>query len=282
MIMQRIKKIDARKVLIIIEFIIISIPLIVPMSIPLPVDKYTQSFYDAVKAVPQGSTVGYNNLVYGASWPLLGSGCVRTTVELWEGGNKIIFFSTRADGVPFTDVIIDEAIKIYETRNPAKKIEYDVNYVRLGYIAGEETGFAAFIYDIKSLVPVDIYGTQTEQLKVLDGINDGSDIPFMVWAIAGVPAPYGLRQYKETFDGTMVEILVTMMLAERSPFLASGHIAGAIIGSSACAQFEFLTGIPGPNVRLINALSLVSMMVILALIIGNAQYFYKKSKGEEH
>ncbi len=273
------EKIDSRKALYILEFIIIAIPLIIPMSIPLPVDKYTKSYFDSVMEM-QESIVGFNQLISGASWPLLGSSTVRTTVSLWENGNQVVFFSTRPEGVPFTDVLIAEAIEIYEQRNPSAKIEYDVNYVRLGYIAGEETGFAAFMFDVKSLVPVDIHGTSTAQLSVLDTVSDGHDIDYMIWAIGGVPAPYGLRQYKETFGGTMVEILVTMMLAERAPYLANGQIAGAIIGSSATAQYEFLTGIPGPNVRLINALSLVSMMVILALLAGNVDYFYKKMKGD--
>ena len=274
-------KIDSRKVIYIIEFIVIAIPLVFPLSIPLPIDKYTRDYYNAVQDVPDGSIVGYNNIVAGASWPLLGSGCVRTAVELWEKDCRIIFFSTRPEGLPFIDTLRDEAIEIYESRNPGQKIEYDVDYVELGYIAGEETGFAAFMSDMKGLVPQDEYGTPTDQLDLIQGVNNGGDIPFMVWAIAGTPAPYGLRQYVETYSGTMVEILVTMILATEAPFLQSGQIAGAIIGSSACAQYEFLTGIPGPNVRLINALSLVSMMVILALVAGNVIHFYNKFTGGE-
>ena len=272
-------KIDSRKAIIIIEFIVIIIPLIYPMSIPLPIDKYTQDYYDAIQEVPNGAMVGFNNLVAGASWPLLGSGNIRTAVELWEKDCKIIFFGTRTDGIPFIDILLDDAIKIYESRNPGEKIEYDIDYVELGYIAGEETGFAAFMSDVKGLIPQDEHGTPTSQLKMIKDVNDGGDFDFMVWSIAGVPAPYGLRQYVETYSGTMVEILVTMILPTEAPFLQSGQIAGAIIGSSACAQYEFLTGIPGPNVRLINALSLVSVMVILALVAGNVIHFYNKFTG---
>lgn len=274
-----IRKIDRRRLLYVIQFIVMSFPLIYPIAIPLPVDKYTRAYHEAVEAVPDGTVVGYCNFIAGGQWPLLESGAKRTAARLWEKDCKIIFFAFADTGVPFIDLIIEDAIKIAEARNPGKTIEYGVDYVRLGYIAGLETGFAEFLTDMKGLVPTDYFGTPTDSLEMLQDVNTGFDIPFMVWAESGTPAPYGIRQYQETFDGTMVEIIVGMLLPTVSIYLETGQVSGAIVGTAACAQYEFLTGMPGPALRLVNALSLTTLMVLIALIVGNVEHFYGSLKG---
>ena len=279
---QYIRKLDRRRILYIIQFIVMAIPLIYPISVPLPISKYTKSYHEAIEAVPDGITVGYTNFVSGGQWPLLESGTKRTVARLWEKDLKIIFWEMAAVAVPFTDLIIEDAIKIYEGRNPGETIEYDVDYVRLGYIAGLETGMAELLSDMKGLVTHDLFGTPTTELELLKNVNTGYDIPFLVWAESGTPAMYGIRQYQETYGGTMVEIVVGMMLPTIAVFFDTGQLSGAIIGSKGSAEYEFLTGMPGPALRLVNALSLTSIMVLIALIVGNAQYFYSMLKGDRN
>lgn len=274
-----IQKIDRRKLLYVIQFIVMAVPLIYPIAIPLPIDKYTRSYHEAIEAVPDGTVVGYCNFISGGQWPLLESGAKRTAVGLWEKDCKIIFFAFADVGVPFIDMIVEDAIRIYEVRNPGKTIEYDVDYVRLGYIAGLETGFAEFLRDMKGLVPSDYFGNPTASLDMLKNVNTGNDIPFMVWAESGTPAPYGIRQYQETYGGTMVEIIVGMLLPTVSVYLETGQVSGAILGTAGCAQYEYLTGMPGPALRLVNALSLTTLMVLIALIVGNIEHFYGVLKG---
>ena len=273
---KRLWPISSRKTLYIIQFIIISIPLLYPMQLPQPVSKYTQSYYDFVKGIPEGSTVIFDNEVSGASWPLLGSAVVRSMVILWENDCKLLFFCMLADGVPFIVDGIEEARGIYESRNPNAELIYDENYVVLGYVSGLETGLAAFLSNPKGLLTKDYYGNAIDDLTLLKDINGQDDMPFCIWASAGSESRnYVLRQY----TGKVAQILVTLVLPTVAPYLATGQISGAIVGSAASAQFEFLTSIPGPNARLANTLSLVSMLVILVLLLGNAQYFYGKFKG---
>jgi hypothetical protein len=257
-----------------------SIPLIYPISVPLPISTYTRSYHESVEAVIDGSVVGYTNFISGGQWPLLESGAKRTAARLWEKDCKIIFWEMAAVAVPFTEMIIEEALEIFESRNPGKTIEYGVDYVQLGYVAGLEVGMAELLTDMKGLVKNDLHGTPTTELELLKNVNTGYDIPFLVWAECGTPAMYGIRQYQETFDGTMVEIVVGMMLPTIAVFFDTGQIQGAIIGSKGCAEYEYLTGMPGPALRLVNALSLTSMLVLIALIIGNAQHLYGKLKGD--
>jgi hypothetical protein len=274
-----IHKIDRRRLLYVIQFIVMSVPLIYPIAIPLPIDKYSKGYYDAIEAIPEGSVVGYCNFISGGQWPLLESGAKRTAVRLWEKDCKIIFFAFSDVGVPFIDLIVEDAKKIYESRHSGETIEYDVDYIRLGYIAGLETGFAEFLRDMKGLVPNDYFGTPTASLELLKNVNTGNDIPFMVWAESGTPAPYGIRQYQQTYGGTMVEIVVGMLLPTISIYFETGQVAGAILGSAGCAQYEYLTGMPGPALRLVNALSLTTLMVLIALIVGNVEYLYEVTKG---
>lgn len=274
------RKIDRTKMIYILQFIIIAIPLMISITVPLPISKYTRAYHDFIETTPEGSVVGFNQQVAGASWPLLGSSVVRTTVRLWENDCKIIFFSMGAEAVPFTIIGIDEAITLYEERNTGKKIVYDEDYIVLGFISGEEMGFAALLSDIKHLIKKDYYEIPTNELNMLKTVNTGAEIPYMIWASAGSPSrDYVMRQYQTMFDGNLGMIVVTMILAIIVPYLNTGQIAGAIIGSSANAQYEALTGIVGPSLRLTNALSLVSLLVVAALIVGNIEFLLEKYRG---
>jgi hypothetical protein len=272
-------KLDTTKIIYVLIFVLVAYPLIFDITIPLPVSDYTANYGKAVNSITPGTVVGFNNLASGASYQQLGSAIIRTMVTVWEKGGVIMFFETRTEGVPFTQLMIDAAKKIYAARNPGKTIEYDVNYVQLGYIAGEETGFAAFIADIKGIIKEDIHGTPTDQLNLIKDVTDGSDVPFMVHIMAGVPSPYMLRQYQTKYGGTMVEVCTDVDLAGEMPYIQSGQVAGVIIGASGAAQYEAVTGIPGPNLRLVNPLSLTSVLVIVVLVLGNADYLYNKYKG---
>lgn len=77
----------------------------------------------------------------------------------------------------------------------------------------------------------------------------------------------------------MVEIVVGMLLPTISVYFETGQVAGAILGSAGCAQYEYLAGMPGPALRLVNALSLTTLMVLIALIVGNIEYLYGVLKG---
>lgn len=77
----------------------------------------------------------------------------------------------------------------------------------------------------------------------------------------------------------MVEIVVGMMLPTIAVYLETGQISGIILGTGGCAQYEFLSGMPGPALRLVNALSLTTIMVLIALIVGNIEHFYGRLKG---
>ena len=272
-------KIDTRRLIYLIEFAVIAFPLLVNITIPIPISKYTRDYYNVVETIEPGTIVGLNNLASGATYSQLSSSVIRTAVRVWERGGKIVFFNTRTEGVPFSELIIDEAKRIYTSRNPGESIEYDVDYVHMGYIAGEETGFAAFIADMKGIIKVDNYGTPTDQLEMMKNINDGFDLPYMVHIMAGVPSPYMLRQYQTRYNGKMIQVNTDVDMAGEMPFLASGQLSGAIIGVSGTAQYEYLTGIAGPNLRLVNPLSLASMLVLIVLALGNAEYLIQKYRG---
>jgi hypothetical protein len=57
-------------------------------------------------------------------------------------------------------------------------------------------------------------------------------------------------------------------------------VQGMLAGGRGGAEYELLRGVPGVGLALMDAMSVVSMVAILFLIIGNVSYLYRKRMGQ--
>ncbi len=120
-------------------FVIITVVILNPISVPFPISTYGQQYYDFVMEIPAGETVGFMLADTPSTRPQLEPATVLTIGIIWEKGGKIVFWNNRALAEPiyleYVDMAIDAA---------SREIVYGVDYVYLGFIAGTETGQTAF------------------------------------------------------------------------------------------------------------------------------------------
>ena len=141
-----------------------------------------KGFHDGVASIPDGSTVLMSCDYDPASIPemvpmtrtalrqLLDKHCKIVVTVLWNGGPGLV------DKV-FRDVI--------EKEYPDRK--YGVDWVNLGYKAGNEAVMVLMGQGIANAFPKDYQGNDTRSLPIMHGVRDFSSFPRLVNISAGYP-----------------------------------------------------------------------------------------------
>ena len=270
-IFKRIGEIDRRVIFILILLLTIY-PLLYPIGLPVQVTSQTLQAYEAINEIPDGSVVLVATGVYVMSLPDMGPGCQLMVQHLFDKQVKIIFASFYVEG----PIVEDIMLKACDTRGK----EYGVDYVRLGYLPGGETAKTALATDLHGAVSVDYYGTPLEEISILENINDGSDVD-MVLAFDDGGLGYGgiVRQYHTVFGIPIVVNVLAVMGPGVEPYIDSGQVKGLVSGMRGGAEYELIYGKPGAAVAGLDAQSLIHLMVLGFIILGNIDYFYGRFKG---
>lgn len=259
-----------------IVFVVITIPLITPIILPFPVTSYTRDYWHYIsETIPDGSVVGHQSHIGPSNDPQLGSGNTLTIAKLFQKECKIMFFSLDEQAPSLTKDYIANAEKII-----GRDLEYGVDYVRLGFIPGEEIGLVALLDNIPAYMGgIDMYGNALADMPIMDGIVTGGDIKDAIWAGGAKGSEdYAIRQWGSQYGTRMASILITMMMPAIMPYLPTGQLQGVLSGLSGSAEMEFLMKEPGLAYSQRLAVSMGGLMFFTLLVIGNASYMLSRRR----
>jgi len=273
---QKILDIDHRIMATVVIFIIVY-TLMFPFKIPFPITQYGINYYNFVDNIEPGSKIGFMLSDTPSTRPSLQSSTVLTLMMLFEKECKIVFWQDEATGPPiYEDYIVMAQEKLDRT------LEYGVDYVNLGYIAGAEAGTAAILADIRKTVGgVDAYGNSVDDQSVMEGINMGSDFDYGFANVAcRCTEPLYVRQWEQPYGIPLATINCAMDLTAVQPYLATGQLKGTANGLLGSAEMEYLTGTLGMAFGQVLSVSMSGVYFISLIIVGNVLFFMTKSEKE--
>jgi len=257
--------------------VVISWPIVSPIGLPVPISRNTKLAYDAIEALPQNSLVLFSSVNAGGNWPDLGIPSVVLTQHLFKRHLKFVFMGFDAGGEAPTvqETMVMPAVDRALGRFGA---QYGVDYVNLGWVAGLESGEAAFVNNIRSVVTQDFRGKPIDELPIMKGVNTGKDFQFVIH-IGYAEDP--IRQYVTAFKLPLVVATWGMMGPHYPPYIEAGQMIGLIVGMPGAAEYELLIGMKGEGLKGSDALSMTHLMVATFCILGNVYYFGWKAAGRK-
>lgn len=271
-IWQKLLDIDHRIIASIVPIIIMYI-ILNPFKIPFPVTQYGQDYYDFVQSIPDGSNVGFMMGDSPATRPSLQSATVLAFEILLEKDCQVVIWVDRANAPP----IVEDYINIVTSKleKEGKTVEYGVDYVWLGYIAGREAAQAAFLADIRQVTNAkDAYGTPFSELPIMENINTGEDLPYgFANCQCACTEPMYVRQWQKPYGSKIATINCAMDLTFVQPYLATGQLQAVANGLLASAEMEYLTGELGLAFGQTLSVSMAGVFFVILIILGNAFYF---------
>ena len=175
------------------------------------------------------------------------------------------------------EIAVEEVSKEYEVKN-------GVDYVLLSYKPGVTAIMLSIGEDICKTLETDYYGNDLKGLPMMKDIHNYDDIPLVV-SLSGSDLP----QYWVIYAGTTYHQKVgcgttAVSAAQYYPWLQTGQFVGMLGGLKGAAEYENLVERAGyTKARKVasigmDAQSVVHLLLILLIILGNIAYFGSRGK----
>ena len=275
---KKLEAIDVR-VIYIVLWIAIGVPLLTPLYLPLAISPDTVKYQAAIDALPPDSLVAFGMEVSPAGYGgELGPQARATMTHLFRKPVRILFLTFWQTGAP----LIETAWKDPFVVDSMKGKKYGADYVNLGWIAGAETGMASFAADVwKTAEKGDYKGTKLSDLSMMARIKTVNDIDMLICIETGTPGgPEYLRQWqaKNPKLKMMVGSLGVSVPANIA-YVASGQYITILRGGRGGAEYQRLLNIATPqDAQGSDAMTISHVVVLVFLLLGNITYFATKKK----
>ena len=181
----------------------------------------------------------------------------------------------------------------------SRNVQYGIDYINLGFQAGNEFVIQKMGSDIRSMFTTDYYGNLFDSLPLARGMRNLSNFDFSMNLSAGYPGTIEWVQVAVDRYGVRLGAGNTAVQAPQVyPYLRAGQLVGLLGGLNGAAEFEKtlglggtdgldkfkkVEGILGKGTKFMVSQSAAHVIVIAFIIIGNAAFFLgekrRKPKG---
>ena len=273
-IWNKMEKLDRRWVYLMVA-VAVFIPFIFPADFPISTTPEAQKLYDAVEALPDSSTV---MLVFDY-YPSTIAECEPMTTaalhHLWRKDCKIVTLSNIPLGGP------SMAERVTRSIAPEYNKVYGVDFVNLGYKANYVAVLSGMGNSIESIFPTDNSGTPLSKLPLMDSVYNYNDVAFIFEVADNATADYWVSIVNAQY-GTPMGCGTTAVSAPKYyAFVDAGQFVGLLGGMKGAAEYEQLVGKSGKAVTGMAAQSLVHLLIIGLVLVGNIGYFIGRRRKRE-
>ncbi len=270
--MERLERLDRRWIFLAMGLLVL-LPMLFPLNLPLEVSPQVARYAHAIDSLPPGSLVlmscdydpsGIPEMVPMTRTTfrhLLAHDCKVVVTVLWPGGSGLV------------DSVLQETAREF----PGK--HYGVDWVHLGYKAGNETVMVLMGQGLASAFPRDHRGSDVRTLPLLRQARDYSSFALMVSLSEGYPGTKEwVQQVQARFHLPMVAGVTAVSAPEFYPYLQSGQLLGMLGGMAGAAEYELVRGERGSAARGMDAQSLAHLFVALCIVLGNVVQWTKRKE----
>lgn len=268
---QRLDKLDRRWIYLAVGIAVV-IPFLAPLPLPISITPEARSLYDAVEALPDGSNV----MVVYDYYPSTIAECEPIAVaalhHLFRKNCRIVTLSN----IPLGGPSMAESV----TRMMAARYgkQYGIDYVNLGYKYGYVAVLSGMGTSIESIFPTDNSGTPLSELPLMDSVKNYSDIAFVFEVADNATADYWVSIVNAQYGVPMGCGGTAVMAPKFYAYVASGQFVGLLGGMRGAAEYEILIDKPAVAVKGMRAQSLVHLLIIALVLLGNIGYFIGRGR----
>jgi len=132
--------------------------------------------------------------------------------------------------------------------------------------------------DLTSAFPQDANNQPTANMPILQDIENLRDVDYMLDMAAGETAEPWIVYGADKYGFPMAAGCTAVVAPNLYVFMNTGQLNGIIAGLRGAADYEVLLGQPARGVQGMPAQSTVHGIIILFVIMGNAIYFWRRTR----
>lgn len=262
---RRLLALDRRIIFLLVALGVI-MPLLLPINLPVAVSPRVRAAFDAVDALPAGSVVllsmDYEPDTMAELLPM----SIAVLRHCFRKHVKVVAMTLYPAGVGLGEQALNQASR--DERAVRNK-----DFVWLGYKSGFQVVILGIGESLRAVFPVDGYGTPLDSIPMLTGVNSYRQISLVVNLTASSAADYWIQFAQGRYHAPMILGSTAVMATDYYPYLSSKQILGLVGGMKGAAEYERLIDVFGNGRRGMDAQSLVHLIVVLLVIVGNLALF---------
>ena len=264
-----------RRIIFVFVALGVIIPALTSFNLPINPTPNVQSIYDTIEEVGAKNGSILISFDYGpGSFPEVQPMALAVLRHCFKRNVKVVGMCLWPQAVGLAQQALDTASKELEA-------EYGSDYVFLGFKTGYHSLVINMGHDFHGTFPQDLHGNNTTELPVTKNINGLANFDYVLCLAAGntpdgVWIPYGQERYKFKFGLGCTAV----MAPDQFPYLQSGQMNGMMGGLAGAAEYETLVQASGTATEGMRPQSVVHLIIIAFIILGNVMYFlYGRQKG---
>lgn len=265
---KKLQNID-RRIIYVLLILATAVPMIRPLAIPLSTGPSVHKFYEIMDAIPAGEKVLFSLDYAPSGAPDVHPQALAVMKHMMDKGVGVVFISFWEAGPMFGE----QLIRAYE----GEGYEYGVHFANLGYVPGGESAIKRFGEDVAGQVSRDFHNNPVSSLPIMQGIQDTRDFAAVICFSAGNP---GVQEWVRQVQGPLgINLLagaVTVSVPQYMPYVDAGQVKAMLGGLRGAAEYETVSGNPGPSVAKMDAQSLGHIIIITFILVGNLAFFLEK------
>ncbi|MBI5708957.1 MAG: hypothetical protein HZC42_01445 [Candidatus Eisenbacteria bacterium] len=265
------EKLDRRWIFLGVGLLVL-IPLLWPLGLPLYVSPPVRGYHDAIAQLPDGCTVLMSCDYDPASRPELVPMTETTLRQLFDKRCKVVATVLWNGGAGLVEQVLRGV-------GQEKHRVYGVDYINLGYKAGNEAVMVLMGQGIANAFPRDNGGLPTRSFPIMREVRDYSSFPLLISISAGYP---GTKEYVQQVQGRfhipIVAGVTAVSAPEFYPYLQSGQLRGLLGGMAGAAEYEKLRHEQGTATHGMDAQSMAHVFIALCIVLGNVVQWTRRRR----
>jgi hypothetical protein len=274
-LLDRLLKIDRRWIYLFIA-LGVTFPLFLHVREEVPVTPEVRGIYEAIEKLPAGSRVllacDYDPGTAAEIQPMT----VTFLKQALSRGLRVVVVGLWPQGPIQANQALEEAKK--DPRVALVGVTYGVNYVNLGYQAGNEVAIQRMGSDITAVFPRDMRGDPVDRFPIMQGVHDFSSFAYVMNVSSGYPGLVEWVQFAGDRFHATIGVGATAVNAPLAYPYYPTQITGILGGMLGAAAYEEVSGFPGKGQTYMLSQSAGHIVVILFILVGNVAFFLSRRR----
>ena len=266
-----------RRIIFLFIAVAIAFPLFFRISMRIPVTPVAQGTYHAIENLPAGSKVLASFDYDPGSMPELQPMAEAFFRHVFRNDLKVIIMGLWPQGPLQANIALEEVFQDEDIK--AKNLQYGIDYVNLGFTAGNEVVIDRMGHSFEESYPKDGYGTPIGEISLMRGVRNYDNVDLIFSLSAGYPGTQEWVQYGvDVFHVKLAAGNTAVQAPGMYPYVQTGQLSGVLGGMKGGAEYETLLGIPGRAVRYMFSQAVAHAVICLFIIIGNLAFFSMRKR----
>lgn len=253
----------------------VTIPLLVPLGMPVKVTSQAKAIYDTVEKLPPGSFVLVSFDYDPAAAPEVHPMAISFIRHCFLKKHRVIIMALWPQGAQLAVNAVAELAREFN-------LQYGVDYVNLGYKVGGPVVIKGIGTSFADVFPADMDGRPITSLPLMSDCRTLSDVALVMDLSAGDPGiPAWVMVANALFHRPIAGGCTAVSAPQFYPYLQTKQMIGLLGGLKGAAEYESLTAYAGAATRRMDSQSVAHLVIIIFIIFANISYFILRRAGKK-